>query len=257
MEQELLNYLIIESDENTSHIDNLLISLFYPASIILNDMLITIPLEHKYMYLQELIHNNFINKIKAGYTIPLKTLYEIRNYFLLFGIKINDVINLYDNLLTVFNTNKIKYEARYSLGNNFVNEIYNQSYITFLLTKNCRFKEMINAWMDKYKLRNIPHVFGFKIDRMNSKEIEFDIQKKFKFIYKGNVYKWAIQSVICESECGDYYSIFINNSIWYLYNNKNMPAISKIDFKDNTYNIKKDCTFLIYKIDSIYPDSKN
>ncbi len=82
----------IESTMNTSYISTLLVGLYISNSIISFKMLDCNPNDNKFILIQELIKNNFVEKLRTNNIIPSNVINEIRTTLLYFGYKKNNTI---------------------------------------------------------------------------------------------------------------------------------------------------------------------
>ena len=108
----------IETTTNTSYISTLLVGLYLSNSIISFKMLDCNPNDNKFILIQELIKNNFIEKIRTNNIIPSNIINEIRTTLLYYGYKKNntienifkeqDITELYTYLINNFSISNIE-----------------------------------------------------------------------------------------------------------------------------------------------------
>ena len=249
---------VVENGINTSYIDALLFSLFYNTHC--NDLLIELPENDDFGYLQDLILDNFIYPIRNGHTIKADIINEIRNYSHVCGwkknknilelFKVNDYFNFIIDGLTkkIININvKINEKNIKSMTMNYIN---------FDITKNTNIKKLLNKWYKpEYSFNEIPFIIPIYLNRQNDMSYNYnkiDINKKIKF-NNNNLNSWTIYSIICyakSTECDIYYSLILYNDMWYLFNNMNYPALIKIDITDSDikFKIMQECVMIFYRL---------
>ena len=266
---------IVEDGLNTSYIDSLLIALFYTQTHLQN-MLFQQPQDSKFVYLQELILNNFVNKIKKNYSIESSIINEIRNYSFVCDWKKNtynltglfNVVDYFEFLTKGFDYNNLEIDI---IEINRTKEFMKQlviPYIEVVPKYDTNIKDLIDDWKNKiirsnnkfisYNFKEIPLMIPIYINR---KEIngsinvnKVDIYKKVKFKGKRvnliNDCEWNIHSIICHSSSGggNYYSLIKNNNEWNIFSNNKIPSLSSFDMKNvNMCNkIKQECVLILY-----------
>lgn len=106
---------IVENALNSSYIDSLFVSLFFKPSYI-QDILSEYPENISFIYLQELIYENFVCNMRRNFFIDSATINEIRNYMTLCGwkntsdtIDTYDVQDLYSFLINGFHKSKLNF----------------------------------------------------------------------------------------------------------------------------------------------------
>jgi hypothetical protein len=256
---------IVENALNSSYIDSLFVSLFFKQSYI-QDILSEYPENISFIYLQELIYENFVYNMRCNYFIDSTIINEIRNYMTLCGWKngsdtINtyDVQDLYSFLINGFHKSKLNF----TIKNNEKETITKLNYIELKVTNNTDIKTMLDVYFDEnmqqYNFEEIPNFIPIYLNRNietknNNKLNSFFVDiKQGIFISKNNTnieqktLLWTIHSIICYSS-GNYYSIVSNESGWYLFNHFKLPSLLKIDIKneDIAAKIKQECVFILY-----------
>lgn len=138
------------------------------------------------------------------------------------------------------------------------NEIYGES------NENYDIKSLLKQWENNiikkhvnYNFKEIPIILPIYINRKNKNSIaKIDIKQFIRF-YKNNHTKqnntsWKIHSIICRSTHGKehYYSVILNDDVWYLFSNNNIPAMSVIDISNIgiSQKIMQECVMIIYEI---------
>jgi hypothetical protein len=249
---------VVENGINTSYIDTLLFSLFY--NIHCNDLLIELPENERFGYLQDLILDNFIYPIRNGHTVTANIINEIRNYSYLCGWKNNsnilelfDTCEYFDFLMNGITKKIINIDIKIN-DKNIKNITMN--YLTFNIEKNTNVKILLNKWQkNNFYFREIPFIVPIYLNRKYESSYnhnKIDIKKKIKF-NNDKINSWTIYSIICYVKSIDhniYYSLILYDNTWYLFNNLNYPALSKIDITDNDikFKIMQECVMLFYRL---------
>jgi hypothetical protein len=247
---------IVEAGLNTSYIDSLFVSMFYKPSYIQDILIDTekvndVDTENENdildrIYLQDIIYHYFVRNMRNKYTISFQTINELRNQLVYLGWKENE------NIVDLFEIHEL-YDF-------LIKKIYKNSLISFELENN-KINNLINTWINdnlgKYKLKDIPKFISIYFDRKkNNNNYLVDIKEGINF-EKNNIdddqkeYLWRIHSIICFSNPGHYYSIVFDGSEWFLFSNKKLPALIKINIKDEdiVMKIKQECIFVMYTLD--------
>jgi hypothetical protein len=249
----------MEDGLNTSYIDALLMALFYKSSYI-QDILSDIPLNSDFIYLQELIYQNFVCNIRCHFSIDASIINEIRNYIFLCGWKnecnITDQFNvyeLYSFLIDGFNSDKIKY-----INENDGTEI-TMNYIDCNVESNTNIKTLIEKHINEvsqYQMHEIPKYIPLFLNRKSNYDVDIKYGINFKRIIKNDNDKltlWTIHAIIClpQNENKHYYTIIYDHNEWYYFDNSKLPSLMKIDIKneDVVLKIKKESVFILYALD--------
>ena len=205
---------IVEKALNSSYIDSLFVALFFEPSHI-QDILSEYPENISFMYLQELIHENFIWNMRRKYFIDSSTINEIRNYMVLCGWKNgSDVANTYEvqDLYTFIINGFHKSKLNFSIKNNGKDDVLKMNYIELKVTKNDNIKNMLDEYFD----RNIPEYYfvetpnfipiylnrGFETENAKLNNFFVDIKQGISIsknnsnIYQKNLV-WIIHSIVC------------------------------------------------------------
>lgn len=270
----MINTFVVANGLNTSYIDSLLMALFYKSSH-LRSILSQYPDQSKFLYLQELINNNFIDNAKHYYSIDSSIMNEIRNYSIICGWKeggnITDLYTVTDYLkflMLGIGFGQIDFE--------FVEfdekvKTLSMNYIDVPILENTDVKLLLEKWYDDNikkstilcnRFKEIPVMIPIYFNRNNTQYIslQVDIKKKIKFKKNydctQNLASWSIHALICFSNSGggNYYSIInINLNEWYMFSNDKLPSLIQINLSDpNIANkIKQECILAIYKLDNI------
>lgn len=269
--------LVVENGINTSYIDSLLIALFYKESH-MQEILFQQTDNDFFIYLQELIYNNFVYPVRHGFSVLSSVMNEIRNYCYLCGwkngynlLELFNVSDYFDFLMNGFIKNIINIEI---LDINPIKNIQNinnitLNYINLQIINDSDIRILLKDWESSliktknsyYSFKELPLILPIYLNRNISTDINYskiDIKHKIKF-YKNNDKKqsdfsWTIHSIICYSSSGtgSYYSLINMDTVWYMFNNINTPSITKIDIHNNdiSYKIMQECVFLFYKLDN-------
>jgi hypothetical protein len=276
----MTSIFMIDDGLNTSYIDTVLVALYYNHTH-LNEMLINLPEESKFTYLQEIIKNDIIKPIRKNFSITSSTMNELRNYSFICGWKNNEditelfnVVDYMSFLTNGFGSYKIKYDvAEISTKTQSENitsiEI---DYIQSNVSYDTDIKSLLDVWKKSlskktsettshYKFMELPMLIPIYINRhSNGTQInncKIDINQKIKFTKNNNKMQsdmsWSIHSIICFSKYngGHYYSIISTDDTWYIFNNSKIPSLSPIDmYNDNNSNkIKQECVIVLYRLD--------
>jgi hypothetical protein len=277
----MTSIFIIDDGLNTSYIDTVLVALYYNHTH-LNEMLINLPEESKFTYLQEIIKNDIIKPIRKNFSITSSTMNEIRNYSFICGWKNNsDITELFNPidymsfLINGFGSYKIKYDvAEISTKTQSENIMSIElDYIQSNVTYDTNVKTLLDDWKKSlskktaettshYKFIELPMLIPIYINRHSDgtqiNNCKIDITQKIKFTKNNDTMQsdasWSIHSIICFSKIngGHYYSIInTNENIWYIFNNLKIPSLSPIDmYNDNNSNrIKQECVVILYRLD--------
>ena len=277
------NFCIIEKSFNTSYIESLLTALF--SNDCFDNLLTNIPEDIKFSYLQDIIYEKFIKKIRKFNSIDQSVTNEIRNYSTILGwhpdvnfsnpFKVSDY---YKFLIEGLGTCHFKYQE---CCNNDKYEIRSLPYIdlTQYITENKSYsiKTLFEKWIDSHFLRKInngdlnlqytllddePFLLTFNIDRTESmRYAEIDIMQKIKIdenVFDQNYnLSWKINSIICYSFTKQNYYSIVNkdDKCWFLFDSLIKPSIMKYNKleKDSPIceQIKKECVFIVYKLENI------
>jgi hypothetical protein len=125
--------------------------------------------------------------------------------------------------------------------------------------KNSNNKDYIKG-LHTYNIVNMPYMLCLSINRFNNQGIRIEtdviIQKIIcpydnKFI---NSNRWRFHAAICHrgvtNKSGHYYTLLTYGQSWYIFDDLEIPCMIevKMDDKNVTDMIKKECVFLIYKL---------
>ena len=255
---------IVENSLNSSYIDSLFVSLFFKPSYI-QDILSEYPENISFIYLQELIYENFVCNMRRNYFIDSATINEIRNYMTLCGWKnssdtINtyDVQDLYSFLINGFHKSKLNFTIHSDQET-----VTKMNYIELKIRKNSDIKTMLDDYFDEkikqYHFEEVPNFIPIYLNR-NFETTNVNKLNNFSIDIKQGIYisknntnpeqktlLWTIHSIVCYSS-GHYYSIVSNETGWYLFSHFKLPSLLKIDIKneDMAAKIKQECVFVVY-----------
>lgn len=121
-------------------------------------------------------------------------------------------------------------------------------------------EEQMVKGLNTYSIVNSPYLFCVAINRFNNYGIRIQtdviIQKKISPYNKDIICanKWDFHAAICHrgetSKSGHYYTLLSSNGKWYIFDDLEIPCMREIqmDDKEATNLIKKECTFLIYRL---------
>lgn len=267
-------YFVIPDGFNTSYIDSVLISLFYKLSSI-SDLLNEYTNDGKYIYLQELIKNNFISVIKKNFSVEKSAINEIRNYSMICGWKENmniteqyNAIEYMAFILENFNSGGIQIDI--SRGDKL--EYIKVNYLEIVPYCTTDINSEISNWISGkidvdskklhyYKFRELPILVPIYINRNTEKNTNFnlvDINKRIRFEKKLDQSQkkssWILHSIICysNSNIGHYYTILNIQNQWYIVSNIKIPSITKIKISDVAISekIKRECVIVLYRLEN-------
>ena len=282
MDQHKFNF-VVEKGYKTSHINSLLMGLFYRKNNNIETLLTNFPDNPAGLYLQELIRDNFIDPVRKQFSIKNNNINEIRNYIIINSINNNillikqeDIGNFYKFIIDFFNGEYIQFEI-FKITDNIINSTNSDlkmPYISLNPTKNTSIRDLFISWIDKYinknknnkyyyKLINIPSYLSFYINRYDNNgdknNWEVDIMKKTKFFNntdsKQKYIQWKIHSIICNEgddfETSYYYSVVTDyNNNWFMFDDRKIPCLSEIDMSNDDIieKVRKECMFITYVI---------
>lgn len=273
-----MNSFIVANGLNTSYIDSLLIALFYSQTH-LKSFLNQCPENIKFIYLQELINDNFIDNAKNGYFVDSSVINEIRNYSIVCGWKdqgqitdLYSVLDYFKFLMAGFGFGQIDIElVEYDKNENEQVTTLSLNVINLNVMEDNDVKTLLDDWVDIFtiskkentliignRFKEIPFMIPIYFNRQGETSYKIDIKKKIKFKKNSdqsqNKMTWIIHSLICFSNSGggNYYSVInTGNYKWKIFTNERQPSIMSIDFNDvNTSNkIKQECIMAIYRLE--------
>jgi hypothetical protein len=270
---------VVADGLNTSYIDSILMSLFYKSSH-LEEMLIQQPDNAEFIYLQEMISNNFIDLARRNFSIDSSIINEIRNYSLICGWKssssITELFSVVDYLtflMTGFNFGGIKMEIVEMTDHDEEVRLLNFNYIEVSVYDEDNVDHLLKKWLENctkktktissihYRFAELPMIIPIYINRHTEKDItntsQIDIFKKIKFRKNNDKTQdnacWIIHAIICLSSSGSghYYSLIqVDKKDWYLFSNARIPSLVKIRISDPdvALKIKKECVLILYRL---------
>lgn len=122
--------------------------------------------------------------------------------------------------------------------------------------------EQVVSGLNIYNIVNIPYMICLNINRFKGgtnirDNTDVIIQKKINPL-TNSIYKlqndWIFHAVICHHgdslKNGHYYTVLFHNNKYYLFDDQQIPSLVEVSMSDNTLtnSIKKECVFVIYKI---------
>jgi hypothetical protein len=239
------------------------------------------PDQSKFLYLQELINNNFIDNINHGYSIDSSIINEIRNYSIVCGWKeggnITDLYSVADYmkfLMHGIGFGQIDFEfVEFDKMENEKIRTLSMNYIDVPISENTDVKLLLEKWYDDHvkkpteeltilcnRFKEIPIMIPIYFNRDQSSSFQVDIKKKIKFKKNNdctqNTASWIIHALICFSNSGggNYYSVLnIDVDQWYIFSNDKLPSFIKIKISDPNFSnkIKQECVMAIYRLDNM------
>lgn len=256
---ECLMAFCIEDGYNTSYIDSTLIALFYKPTH-LHELLTQLPENIKFTYLQDIVMINFVEQLRKNYSINSSYVNEIRNYSIICGWKnmsqITEEHDANEYLLFLLNGFSL---CHITIETVSLKSIVSQN-IILELTEDSNLKNLLNKWIDvstnkiQYKFVNLPQLIPIYINRKHE-GLKIDIMKKIKFYNNPtqNTASWIVHSLICKTRSHYYSLVYTVYGDWYLFDNKKLPSVIKIDITSNdiTEKIKQECIIILYRIDDM------
>jgi len=286
MRDQIMN-VVVRNAINTCYIDSLIIALFYSPSII-SKMLNNDIESGTAIYLQEYIKHNIINNLHKGISVNEDTMHIFRYLCMENGwlsnnqqerLRQQDVNEFYIFLVKLLKGHmlEIKKKTIEQEGERYGNkEII--PFIPLSIPENktdVEVKDLLHNWLfnneiinnnnksvHSYYILNIPDMVGLSINRFNSKgnRIHTNVNVKMKItLYQQMDHnrRWIIHSIICHRgntvRCGHYYTIFMHNEKWFLFDDNLDPSIKMVSNIDKIMDkkiielIKRECVFLIYR----------
>jgi hypothetical protein len=242
--------IIIEDGNKSSHIDSMLVCLFYNNF----DMLNNTPTNNKFIYLQEIIKTKFIEQIKNSKIIFSYVMNELQNYLYFFGFSNKNPIDLFIFLFEKLNMQPIQISY---LTSNLEKIEQSISHINLIATKDCSIKELyldfiknkekIENFENNIKILNIPKQINFSIERKNLCKVDI-INVISLFVndeIKSKEIKWKFKALIGYNK-DKYYSIIQDlNKKFYMIKNSNIPSKFLVD-KTMIEQIKNEVIFVSY-----------
>lgn len=239
--------IFIESGHNSSYLTSVLISLFFNNTY-LEDMLLNKNTDDiKFVYLQELIKNEFINNIKNNKSIFSKSINKIRILSHFFGWLKEEHLFEETNPKDYVNFLLCNFDA-YSLNKN------KNTVVDITVNNNTSIKnECDKRFKDPIKLSKIFPLLTINVNKSTNKD-SIEIEKHITLTYIINndtiQIKWLFHSAIC-FDGKKYYSLIVSKKKWYFFSDNHLPAFISIDMSNlNTINkIKSEVCLVFYKTD--------
>lgn len=223
--------IIVENID--SHISSVLIAMFYTQPEILNTNI-----DYVNMYLQEYIKINFINKIKSGKSIMVNDLTLLKNIISHYGCTENTIPNLYSFLI-----------AKVSKANDNAIQLVNNKipFIAFDLDENTNIKILLQLWLSKNIITNVPNMICISINRKNDALI--NINKKISANINNDILQrnvWSFHAAICINHDHSYVLFYDKN--YYIFDDLVIPSIIQVNIKDKYImdKIISEVVFVIY-----------
>jgi hypothetical protein len=261
-------FFAFDDGYNTSYIDSLIIGLFYDKEQSSNLLNIN-PNNNAFYYVQEMIKHDFIDAIHLNYSVSYNTINEFRNFLIACGWKNNEniinlysVIELYDFFIDNLGGGDLHYDIYNILSGNVITHQINYFELKILESKTTTVNNLLQTWKEqninnnKFKFINFPQIIPIYINRNNFLNVHVDVKKGIQF--SGDIYNnmiWYISSIICFSNAEkQYYTIIRIKNEWYFFSNKNIPAMVKLNIKDNitAKKIQLECVLLFYVFNKIF-----
>lgn len=264
-----INPVYIENIYNGNYFVSVMMAMFYHSSNyaeILDDY----PEEGFCLYLQDLIKQNFVEKVKRGYMIEKKKINEIRNFMGLLGLgkdmkmkHIEDIdpVEFYKFLIGKLSGDNVRLDV-VDIEKNKA-ECINVTSIDLVTCKDITLKSLFENWISDnvkgrvYCLSDIPRYLCFSIKReVNDASVNLNYRVCFSGIndiVQSRMY-WTFYSVVCKNN--DEYVVFIRGrDIWLMYNynkaaNKQLTIIDSLEeYRDL---INKNSVMVLYDLKMAY-----
>jgi hypothetical protein len=263
---------IIDSGHNTSYITSLLVALFYKSSNLIN-ILNKDPLDKKFIYVQELIREQFTDPLQRGFSIDKNIINEFRNYIFSCGWKntIDEILEEQDvgeffqyMIDKIYGDNIMSFSVRENLYKKDIRVAEIKTNIVRLTIPDgadrANLTELFKMWIKrnitmqkyKYKMNKYFMLLPMYIDRPQDRKVNVDIMYKIKYFQvsdnEQDKLTWYIHSIICKSASG-YYTIVRCGKEWIKITDKSIPSFIKIDMNDeeSCKNISQDSCIVFYR----------
>ncbi len=247
-----MSSIIIENGHNTSYITSVLVSLFYNYTYLEESLLNRYTNNPKFIYLQELIKTDMVDKFRSNKSVFAKEINKIRYVSHLLGWKNKSDLfeehSAKDYLCFILhNLDGVSYSKNIELAYYDVNAVDNSSV-----------KKELELKIEKIFKGNIKltKIFPLLVVHVN-RDIDngkLEIEKKIKINYMLGEdtidIKWIFHSAIC-SNGKFYYSILNNNKRWYIFSNNYLPSFIQIDMSCPKVidRIKSEVVVVMYRTD--------
>lgn len=271
--------IILESGYNTDYIYSLIISLFYNPSNNIYNLINNDTKNSSTYYIQEYIKYHFGSIIHKNISLESHIVCKLRLYLYNCGwlkqnsieiIAKSNIIDFYKFLICdifEYSLNIIKIDKDTNKSNNMIFDMITVSKENAnIITKEnvISLSSMIDNWITKnmgdnnYKFENIPFFIPVYIDmtdpytKLNTKYINIMEGLHFKNICDNlqTTIIWEINSIICQTNIGQYYSIIKFNNRWTGYSDNRFPSNWEIDMTDipTVKKIMKEVKMVFYKL---------
>lgn len=243
--------IIIENGYNTSYLNNLLFALFYNDSVLERYIL----LENNSpncdgLYIQQLILNNVIPRLKHNLPTQTNIINEIRLYSILDGWNntktlndtycLRDPFDYLDFLLHKINYHVIEYTNDNTNTTKNSNMIITTKIVLDVTDSIC---ESYEQWCKYHTIINIPQFVILKI-KLNDKNINVNEHiNLFKNGYYDDL-KWIFHGMIFNTDSGYASIVKVNNNLIY-FDDNDFPNTKILD-SCNIPNMKNKLVYIIY-----------
>lgn len=260
---------IIENGYNTSYIDSLFMGLFYKSSA-LDDLMIQVPKNSKFAYLQDLIFNNVIQKVRRNASVDSSIINEIRNYSYMCGWKnshdvteLFNIVEYFDFLMSGITEKCINIESIHNNENNQNIKTIQINYFETVVSEDTNTKNILKSILKHYVSNasyyyfiELPILIPIYINRYdknykpNNYMIDIHWKINFKDIHQQSQRNasWIVSSFVCLSSSNSYYTIINTGNELCLFSNEKIPSLSKIDVNDEITitKIKQEVVLIFY-----------
>lgn len=270
--------IILESGYNTDYIYSLIISLFYNPSNNIYNIINNDTKNSSTYYIQEYIRYHFGSIINKNISLESHIVCKLRLFLYNCGwlkqhsidiIAKQNIADFYKFLICdifEYSLNIIKINKNTNKSDNIIFNIIKVSKENDNKTKEniVSLSSMIDNWVsknigiDNYKFENIPFFIPVYIDmidpytKLNTKYINIMEGLSFKNICDNlqSTIIWEINSLVCQTKSGHYYSIINFNNKWIGFSDNRVPSNWKIDMSDipTVKKIMQEVRMVFYKL---------
>ena len=261
-------FFAFDDGYNTSYIDSLLIGLFYDINQCAN-LLTNNPKTNSFYYVQEMIKHDIMDAVHSNYSISYSKINEFRNFIIACGWKHNEnivnlhnVVDLYGFLIENIGCGELYYDIFDVMLGSVLTHKVNHIECSITEDKSTSVNSLLQVWKDKnininkIKFINFPEIIPIYINRSGFLNVHVDITKGIKICNVSyNNMVWYASTIICFSNAEkQYYSVLRLDKEWYFFSNKNIPAMIKINIRDNitAKKIQTECVLIFYVFNKIF-----
>jgi hypothetical protein len=273
-----MDNIILENGYNTDYLYSLLISLFHNPSSSSYNIINTDTKNSNTYYIQEFIKYYFGSIISKNASIETNIVCRLRLFLYNCGWLKQNSINIVERAninnfykfliyeMLEYSINILKIDKKTNKSTNFIFDVIHITRDNIKNNKDNKalLTSLVDDWIDKkignynYKFENIPFLIPIYIDirdpytKLNTKYINIMEGFSFKNICD-NLQKtiiWDINSIICQTSNGFYYTLINYNSEWIGFSDSRIPSNWKVDMSDVLIvkKIMKEVVMVFYKL---------